>query len=233
MAAKASNGSKDTVAKAYEEIKHRILTMDIKPGEVISENKLSQEVGVSRTPLREALKQLEVDGLIVSSGRRKRVFMLTIHEIEEIFELKVAIESSVARLATEKGQEQDFAELRDIVQHMNQFAEIVPEDTSEAHDRWLNEWLELDRRFHDLLFQMANNRRAEQVIKNLNYQWHRLRVGLLAMEGRIQKSVKEHTGIAQAILDGKSVEAEALMKDHLSNLKKMIITIMSAFHFPT
>ena len=105
--------------------------------------------------------------------------------------------------------------------------------------------MEWDRRFHDLLFKMANNRRAEQFIKNLNYQWHRLRVGLLAMEGRIQKSVNEHTGIAQAILDGKGAEAEALMKElkrllvkkgvkkeHLTNLKKMIITIMSVFHFP-
>ena len=96
--------------------------------------------------------------------------------------------------------------------------------------------MEWDRRFHDLLFKMANNRRAEQFIKNLNYQWHRLRVGLLAMEGRIQKSVNEHTGIAQAILDGKGAEAEALIapieKEHLTNLKKMIITIMSVFHFP-
>lgn len=230
---KTDNGSKVTVAKAYEEIKHRILTMDMKPGEVISENKLSQEIGVSRTPLREALKQLEVDGLIVTSGRRKSVFVLTIHDIEEIFELKVAIESSVARLATEKGAQEDFAELQEIVRQMNRFAEIVPEDTSEAHDRWLNEWLELDRRFHDRLFAMARNRRAEQLIKNLNYQWHRLRVGLLAMEGRIQKSVKEHTNIAQAILDDKPTDAEMLMKDHLSNLKKMITTIMSAFHFPT
>ena len=79
---------------------------------------------------------------------------------------------------------------------------------------------------------MAGNKRSEQIIKNLNYQWHRSRIGLLAMEGRIQKAVKEHANIAQAILQGNPENAENLMKEHLGNLKKMITTIMSAFHFP-
>ncbi len=223
--------SQEAWVKAYEDIKHRILSMEIKPGGIVSENKLSKQLGISRTPIREALKKLELDGLVVSSNRRKRVFILTIHEIEEIFDLKIAIEGSIARLAVERGDKKDLDTLREIVQKMNCFADIIPDDTSEVHE-WIDEWLALDRRFHNLLFKMANNRRAEQIIKNLNYQWHRLRVGILAMEGRIQKSVKEHTDIAQAILNGDASEAETLMKDHLTNLKKMIITLMSAFHFP-
>jgi DNA-binding GntR family transcriptional regulator len=90
----------------------------------------------------------------------------------------------------------------------------------------------VDNRYHDLLFRMARNKRAEQIIKNLNDQWHRLRIGILAMEGRIQKSVTEHHAIARAILDGNASEAEQAMQEHLRNLKKMITTIMSAFHFP-
>jgi len=228
---KKRTASQEAWVKTYEAIKHRILAMEIKPGEIVSENKLSKELKISRTPIREALKKLEQDGLIVSANRRKRVFVLTIHEVEEIFDLKIAIEGSIARLAAEKGEKDDLDELREIVQNMSRFADIVPENTFEVHE-WIDEWLALDRRFHNLLFKMANNRRAEQIIKNLNYQWHQLRVGILAMEGRIQKSVKEHTDIAQAILNGDASEAETLMKDHLTNLKKMIITLMSAFHFP-
>ena len=228
---KKRTASQEAWVKTYEAIKHRILAMEIKPGEIVSENKLSKELKISRTPIREALKKLEQDGLIVSANRRKRVSVLTIHEVEEIFDLKIAIEGSIARLAAEKGEKDDLDELREIVQNMSRFADIVPENTFEVHE-WIDEWLALDRRFHNLLFKMANNRRAEQIIKNLNYQWHRLRVGILAMEGRIQKSVKEHTDIAQAILNGDASEAETLMKDHLTNLKKMIITLMSAFHFP-
>ncbi len=224
--------SKEAWVKAYEDIKNRILAMEIKPGEIVSENKLSKQLGISRTPIREALKKLELDGLIVPSNRRKRVFVLTIHEVEEIFDLKIAIEGTIARLAAERGKKNDLHELQEVVQKMSRFAEIVPEETYEVHG-WIDEWLEVDNRFHDLLFKMANNKRAEQIIKNLNYQWHRLRVGILAMEGRIQKSVKEHGDIAQAVVNSDTLGAETAMKDHLTNLKKMIITIMSAFHFPT
>ncbi|MBD3307770.1 FCD domain-containing protein [candidate division KSB3 bacterium] len=223
--------SQEAWVKAYDAIKHRILSMEMKPGQIVSENKLSQQLGISRTPIREALKHLELDGLIVASKRRKRVFVLTIHEVEEIFELKIAIEGEIARLAVEKGEQQDFDALREVVQSMSRFADIVPEDTFEVPE-WIDEWLALDRRFHALLFQMADNKRAEQIIKNLNYQWHRLKVGLLAMEGRIQKSVREHTQIAQAMLDDDAAQAETLMKEHLANLRKVIITIMSTFHFP-
>jgi DNA-binding GntR family transcriptional regulator len=222
--------SKEAWTKAYEEIRHRILAMEMKPGEIVSENKLSQELGISRTPIREALKQLEQDGLISSSNRRKRVFVLTIHEVEEIFDLKIAVESHIARWAAERGEQVERKQLQQIVQRMKKFADI-PEDLSEVHE-WIDEWLEIDNQFHALLFQMANNKRSEQIVKNLNYQWHRLRIGLLAMEGRIQKSVKEHANIARAILEGNAENAENLMKDHLGNLKKMITTIMSAFHFP-
>lgn len=218
-------------AKAYEEIRHRILAMEMKPGEIVSENKLSQELGISRTPIREALKQLEQDGLISSSNRRKRVFVLTIHEVEDIFDLKIAIESHIARWAAERGEKSERAQLQQVVQSMKRFADI-PEDTSEVH-AWIEEWLVVDEQFHALLYQMAGNKRSEQIIKNLNYQWHRLRIGLLAMEGRIQKSVKEHAAIAQVILEGEADDAERLMKEHLGNLKNMITTIMSAFHFPT
>ena len=223
--------SKGAWAKAYDEIKHRILAMEMKPGEIVSENKLSQELGISRTPIREALKQLEQDGLISSSNRRKRVFVLTIHEVEEIFDLKIAIESHIARWAAERGEKAERRQLQTVVKSMNRFADM-PEDTSEVH-AWINEWLQIDEQFHALLNQMARNKRSEQIIKNLNYQWHRLRIGLLAMEGRIQKSVKEHAGIAKVILEGEADEAERLMKEHLGNLKKMITNIMSAFHFPT
>jgi GntR family transcriptional regulator, rspAB operon transcriptional repressor len=228
---KKTNGQEARV-KAYEGIKQRILSMELKPGEVISENKLSQQLQISRTPIREALKQLEQDGLIVSSNRRKRVFMLTIHEVEEIFDLKIAVESHIARWAAERGDAAAQTSLQHVVQQMRQFAEVPPDENTEVH-AWTAEWLEVDEQFHALLYQMAGNKRAEQIIRNLNYQWHRLRVGLLAMEGRIEKSVAEHQAIAQAVIAGDGPGAEAAMQEHLSNLKRMIVTIMSAFHFPT
>ena len=226
-----TSSSKDAWLTAYEAIRQQILSMKIKPGEIVSENNLSKQLGISRTPIREALKKLELDGLIISANRRKRVFILTIHEIEEIFDLKIAIEGSIARWAAERAQKKERDELQQIVDKMERFANIVPDQNYEV-EAWVDDWLKVDNRYHDLLFLMARNKRAEQIIKNLNDQWHRLRIGILAMEGRIQKSVKEHHAIARAILDSDASEAELSMQEHLRNLKKMITTIMSAFHFP-
>lgn len=227
---RAAPGS--TWLTAYEAIKAKILAMDIKPGQIVSENSLSRELGISRTPVREALKRLEQDGLVISHNQRKRVFILTIHEVEEIFDLKVAIESTVARRAAERGDDASRERLRAVVQRMRKFEKAVPSSDVDSCP-WIKEWLETDRDFHEILYRMADNKRAEALVENLNYQWHRLRLGILAMEGRIQKAVTEHAALAQAVLDGEPRKAEAAMRDHLENLRKMIVAIMSAFRFPS
>ena len=93
--------------KAYDEIKHLILVMGIRPGENLSENALAARLGISRTPVREALKALEREGLVVSERGRKRAFVLTIRDVDEIFDLKIALEGKVARWAAERGSAAD------------------------------------------------------------------------------------------------------------------------------
>src|SRR4030042_1026715 len=67
---------------------------------------------------------------------------------------------------------------------------------------WLDGWLDSDQRFHDALFDLAANKRARQVIRTCNVQWHRLKLGMLTLEGRVERSVAEHDQIAGAILSG-------------------------------
>lgn len=223
--------SSKTWERAYEGIKELILTMAIKPGETVSENKLAFHLGISRTPVREALNRLEQEGLVISSHRRKRAFVLTIAEIEEIFDLKIAIERSAARWAAERGSEEDRRRFRQTVQQMQQVAAARP-DAPEALDGWHRAWLDVDMEYHRILFRLAGNRRAEQIVDTVNNHWHRLRLGILAIEDRIEKSVVEHTRIAEAVLSGDAARAESLMAEHLQNLKIMLVGIMKAFHYP-
>ncbi len=65
----------------------------------------------------------------------------------------------------------------------------------------LKNWLAIDRKLHGLVFKMAKNQKGENIIKNMNIQWHRLKVGMLALEGRIEKTVAEHERFVQAILE--------------------------------
>ncbi|MFN4145467.1 MAG: GntR family transcriptional regulator [Runella sp.] len=217
--------------EAYEVILEKILNLDIKPGEAVTEIALSEQFGIGRTPMREALKRLEQEGLIVTHNGRKRVYILTINEIEEIFDLKGAIEGYVAKWAAQRGSDDDFAELRIIQEEIKLFLSHRATESKEE-DKWLEEWLELDRRLHDHLFKMANNKRAESVVKNLNVQWHRLKVGILAMEGRIDKTVAEHQQFVSAIVEKKADLAEKLMTEHLDNLKRELVKLLRVYHYP-
>lgn len=216
---------------AYDSIKADILSMRLKPGESISEVTISDQLGMSRTPVREALKMLEKEGLIVSEGRRKRVFILSIHEVREIFDLKIALEGHAALCAAQRKNESDARSFAEVLKSIDAFAaeELPVWLTDHA---MIREWLEIDRRYHEVLFRMAGNGRAELIVGDLNSQWHRLETGLLAMEGRLRRNVDEHRAIGEAILAGRGAEARDMMEAHLESLKMTIITIMETFKFP-
>jgi DNA-binding GntR family transcriptional regulator len=216
---------------AYEGIKELILTMAIKPGEAVTENRLAHRLGVSRTPVREALNRLEQEGLVVSSRHRKRAFVLTIAEIEEIFDLKIAIERSVARWACDRGTDEERRRFGHVARRMEKIAQARPREPEQV-EQWNRSWLQVDTEYHAALFRLAGNRRAQQIIDTVNDHWHRLRLGILAIEDRVEKSVVEHATIAEAVLARDGARAESLMAEHLLNLKTMLVGIMKAFHYP-
>ncbi len=217
--------------KAYDEIKRLILVMGIRPGENLSENALAGRLGISRTPVREALKALEREGLVVAEHGRKRAFVLTIRDVDEIFDLKIALEGKIARWAAERGTAADRAALARVADRMAALARHEPAPGS-GSDEWHGKWLALDEEYHDLLFRMAGNRRAEQTIRIQNSLWHRLRLGMIAIEGRIGRATGEHGGIARAVVAADGAESEKLMAAHLRRLQEMLRGIMEAFHYP-
>ena len=127
--------------EAYDYIKNKIFKMKLKPGEMVSEYSLAKELNMSRTPVREALKKLEQEGLIISSPNgRKRVFILTIKDINDIFDLKEILEVSIVRWATERGSEEDIEKLRKVVEEMLRISREKQRYLKEnAEERWLKE----------------------------------------------------------------------------------------------
>lgn len=215
----------------YEKIKELILNMDLKPGEFISEAILARRLNVSRTPVREALKKLEQEGLIVTEGKRKRVFILTLKDLKGIFDLKRIIETEVVHWAIERGKEEDFIRLKKAIDELERLAKVRPKDSDKIKE-WFELWFRQDREFHNIIFDMADNKRAEQIVENLNSQWHRLRIGIDAIEGRIEKALEEHRKIAQAILEKDISKAKEAMLEHLTNLYNSVSSLMEIFHFP-
>jgi DNA-binding GntR family transcriptional regulator len=218
--------------KAYDKIKNLIISANLRPGQAVTETALSANLGFSRTPIREALHDLEQEGLIVTRNRRKRVYMLTVNEIEDIFDLKIEIESAVACWAAKRGTKNQFRQLVKISKEMKQLARLRPSD-ERKEGAWLEKWLIADRKLHTLMFTMAGNKRAQQIIRNFNSQWHQLRLGMLTLEGRVEKSAVEHERIVGAVCAGDSSNARKQMRSHLQKLKKELVKIMKIARYPS
>jgi len=231
MSTSEKKQSKKAWEEAYETLEQLIMDSQLTPGEAITEDYLAERLGVSRTPIREAIKRLEEKGLIVSSNGRKRVHLLTIQEMEEMFDIKICLEGRLVRWAVERGSEQAFGELGAIVAEMRSFVENSAGD-EQREESELQEWLIIDRRLHQLVFQMANAPKTERIIHNLNLQWHRLKIGSLTLQGRMHRSIQEHESFVRAILDKDADEAERCMKSHLETIKREMVKLMTMFQYP-
>lgn len=203
--------------QAYDYIKKAIFELRFKPGEFVADKQVADELGISRTPVREALYKLESEGLLIGVARRGwRVYSLSLEDVHDIFDIKVSIEGMIAAKAAACTDDSLRTQLRATV---DQMMAAVQADDPRA-------WLEADYALHDVLFKMVDNERAEKIIDNLNAQWHRLRIGFAAMEGRIRRSTDEHKTFVQAILDGDAARAEKAMRDHLNQVREELVRLL-------
>jgi DNA-binding GntR family transcriptional regulator len=209
--------------QAYTYIKDQIVKLRFKPGEFITDTQVASQLQISRTPVREAFYRLEKEGLLIYAARRGwKVYTLSLGDIHEIFDIKEAVEGMVARQAAGCRDESLRLALREALESMHKASQA---DDPEA-------WLQADNRLHDVLFQMAGNVRARRIIANLNDQWHRLRVGFVALRGRTGRSADEHRLFVESILAGNGEEAELRMRTHLNEVRDELVHLLVTVVLP-
>ncbi|ADY14475.1 GntR family transcriptional regulator [Sphaerochaeta globosa] len=218
--------SRKVCDQAYANIKKKILDFEYKPGESIAETTLSASLGISRTPIREALRRLEQDGLLENKNGRKKVTIITVDDLQQIFELKIAIEGMVMRNCAETRTEKDISKLRKAIKQMTDLEDKARNGFTK---NLFNEWGEVNAAFHSLTYKIANNSRAEAIINNLNMQWHRWRVGITAMEWRLERNISEHIQFCEAIIEGDGGKAFQLMEKHTKDLFNTVVNIIKTF----
>ena len=195
----------------------RLLILVLKPGKYITDAEIAEQLSISRTPVREAFQRLEKEGLLVNESRKGwRVYMLDLEDIYEIFELKIVIEGMIVRKAAECQDEGLRKEL----------AEALDEMRKAAAEGDVNVWLQTDIHLHNILFLMAKNERAERIVANLNDQWHRLRLGYIALQGRTKTSIKEHEKFVGHVLESNPDEAEEQIQIHLTRVRDDLIQLV-------
>lgn len=210
------------VERAYREIKRRILGNFYPPNLQVLEQDLALQLGMSRTPVREALIRLEREGLVEILPRRgMRVVPIAPDDMREIYEVLTCLEAWAARsLAERRPSEREVAPLK-----------AALEDMERALDRGdLDAWAEGDERFHRQLLELSGNRRLARMALTVFDQVHRARMVTLRMRPPPRQSNQDHRALVEAILAGDGPRAYELHSRHRQGAMLLLIDILERYN---
>jgi DNA-binding GntR family transcriptional regulator len=198
--------------KAYTALKNAIVAMDIYRNREdirLDERKLAQDFGISRTPVREALAQLESEGFVRSVPRRGiYVVRKTKREVIEMITVWAALESMAARLVTENALDDDIKNLR------RMFSSFL-DGKIRAH---LDEYSEVNIEFHQSIVRMSHNHVLIEMAENLFTHMRMIRRKTIVEKDRADRSIRDHMHIIEALEARDTARAETLVRDHALGL---------------
>jgi DNA-binding GntR family transcriptional regulator len=191
----------------YEEVaellRQRIFRRELEPGSWIDEVKLAQEYGISRTPLREALKVLAAEGLVTMKVRRGAyVTEVSERDLAEVYHLLALLESDAAAVVAERATEAELKELQKL--HRELEAAVADRE----------KFFAVNERFHMRLLELASNRWRNQMVADLRKVMKLNRLNSLLKSGRIEESLAEHRGLMEALVRRDPEAARARMQEH-------------------
>ena len=198
----------------FNNIRNAIISGELKPGERLLENQLSEKTGVSRTPIREALRKLELEGYVEMVPRKgATVAVATQKDIEDVLEIRATLEALAAKLACRYMTESQISSL---TAAKNSFMEAADKENIEA-------MAASDTEFHTIIFSSANNQKLVQLINNLSEQIYRFRIAYLKNKSVLKKIISEHDALLASIIAGDSKLAAMVATKHIENQKNAVI----------
>ncbi|MFZ5650599.1 MAG: GntR family transcriptional regulator [Bacillota bacterium] len=201
----------------FESLREAIIQGRLKPGERLMEMQLAEEMGVSRTPVREAIRKLELEGFVVMIPRKGAyVSGISVRDIVDVFEVRAALEALAAGLAAERVTDKELEELeRSIV--------LAAELGDKAE---LDAIVETDTNFHELIYKACRNERLVQIVTHLKEQIQRFRTTSLSQPGRSRDALYEHRAIVEAISERNIDLAQALAREHVENAEQSLLNAL-------
>jgi len=204
--------------KAYVAIRRLIVTLELGPGSVINERELVEQLGIGRTPVREALRRLAQEGLVEVYPRRGMfVTDVDVRNLAAISEVRAALEPEAARLAAERATDAERAELQELLDAL---------DTGASHDQAL---MALDERIHRAVYRCARNDLLATTLEQ--YYVLALRIWTIALDRQheLNDAVQGHRALLEAIHDGDGERAAATMRAHVEDfeqaMRRVLLTV--------
>ena len=199
-------------------LRRAILKGELKPGERLMEITLADKLGVSRTPIREAIRKLELEGLVVMAPRKgAKVASITERDLNDVLEVRKGMEVLAISLACKRITGEELEKLETIEQS---FQKLIESGN-------LTELAEMDVKFHDTIYQATNNQRLVQLLNNLREQMYRYRMEYLKDIAVRRTLAEEHKAICRALRERDEQQAEEYVSIHIDNQQKAIIRSLS------
>jgi len=192
----------------FNTLRQAILRGELKPGERLMEIQLANKLGVSRTPIREAIRKLELEGLVLMIPRKgAEVAEITEKSLKDVLEIRRALEDLAVRLACEKITKEELKELK---KAGDEFKKVL-----KSQD--ITEVAEADVRFHDVIYMATDNPKLIQLLNNFREQMYRFRVEYLKKDEVRPQLLAEHDEIIKYITEGNKEEASKVVTRHIEN----------------
>ena len=202
----------------FNTFRQAILRGELKPGERLMEIQLANKLGVSRTPIREALRKLELEGLVNMVPRKgAEVADITEKSLRDVLEVRKALEELSVQLACEKITEEEIEELKRAAERFK--------DTLDDQD--VTKIAEADVAFHDIIYTATDNQKLILLLNNLREQMYRYRVEYLKKEEAYPQLIAEHEELIDNISKRNKEEATRIMCEHIDN---QVATVINVIH---
>ena len=198
----------------FNTLRKAILTGELKPGERLMEIHLANRLGVSRTPIREAIRKLELEGLVTMIPRRgAEVAQITEKSMKDVLEVRRALDALCAELACERITEEETKQLKD--------ACVEFEKATKTKDTTVI--AKADVALHDIIVAATGNQRLVQLVNNLAEQMYRYRFEYIKDESQHERLIEEHRMIYESILKKDKVAAAEAAEVHIDNQEKSVM----------
>lgn len=194
--------------KVFKYIKSQIITGNYNPGESLVESKLAEELGVSRTPIREAIRLLELEGLVETTPNKGAVVLgISGKDVEDIFAIRELIEGLAARWAAERITPLEKKELKKVIDLMEFY--------SQKGD--LDELAELDNQFHHIIYEATGSKILNLTLSNLHQYVQLARLESLKVPKRLDQTLSEHHAVLDSFMAGNPDKAQEALTKHVKN----------------